>query len=169
MGTLHFEVRKFFDANLDSIYAKRVYDLIIEESRQGTLRIPSPSFQEILERIGKGWAIVAFVETELIGCVFTIPYLSWGTEIASLVVDPKFRGQGVGRMLLAEATWEAHLVRPLVFAIVRNEVKDLFFSSGYKRVPEEELKYYEVVRIAPERFTAHKLLMVYSPRLAVQP
>lgn len=108
---------------------------------QGTLTPPSSAHKEDADSIGqkmaKGGAILAYVDSELAGCVLFYPQDDY-LYLGRLAVLPTFRRQGIGKHLVGAVEAKAHEMGITnVHLGVRKALPSnqaMFESLGYKFV-----------------------------------
>ena len=82
---------------------------------------------------------IAALETDVIGCVQLKPVPRDLIELASLVVHPNYRGQGIGRALVEHLLDKAS--RPL-FLTCRSGLGKLYEKFGFRALEREEMPIY---------------------------
>lgn len=128
----------------DSDQAERIYDLIaVEAAKEHMLLRP---LEEIRKRISAGQVVAAFANENLVGNCFFHPWSRDLVEICSLVVDERFRRQGIGTSLVKKTIFLSLKLYPKaqIFCLTDSSdrpdtaVKE-FISAGFRPVKKSAL------------------------------
>jgi N-acetylglutamate synthase-like GNAT family acetyltransferase len=78
-------------------------------------------------------------DNKVIGCVQIKPHRDGSQELASLVVDPKYRGQGIARTLIENliGTYERDL-----YLMCRSTLGDFYEKFGFRGITETQMPTY---------------------------
>ena len=145
MGERHFAYAiRQLQKGKDSNQAERVYDLIAAEAAKGHMLLRP--LEEVRERISTGQVVAAFAGEILVGNCFFHPWSEDLVEICSLVVDKRFRRQGIGTSLIREVTSLSRKLYPGARIFCLTDSSDRpdtatkeFVSAGFRPVEKSAL------------------------------
>ena len=87
----------------------------------------------------KRFVVATNQEEEVIGCGQLKPHGTEILELASIVVDPEYRNQGVARAIIEHLL--ADSPRPL-YLMCRSRLEPLYEKFGFRAIPYEEMPRY---------------------------
>ncbi len=97
--------------------------------------------REIVAKGGR--VLIARVGDEIVGCGAVVPEGHGVYEISKMAVSPRYRGQGIGRLVLAAAIDAARELGATTLILASNRklanAVHLYESMGFVHVPPEEL------------------------------
>lgn len=97
-----------------------------------------------------GHILMAYAESEPVGCVALIPIQDGVYELSKMAVAPNFRGRGIGRRLIEHAITQARVLgASSLFLGSSTKLKPavhLYESMGFRHVPAAELPRMEYKR-----------------------
>ncbi|MGW4244708.1 GNAT family N-acetyltransferase [Nocardia sp. NPDC004722] len=127
------DARAFRDLNLEWIEAF----FSVEPADLATLDHP----QEIVD--GGGEVLIARIDGEPVGCVALVQEHPGVFELSKMAVSPRFRGRGIGRVVLTEAIERVRALGATEFFLASNArlapAVHLYESMGFVHVPASEL------------------------------
>ena len=147
VGTLIYTDRYHQLSHASSEDIVGILDLIKPFEAKGVLIERSQSsIKRDLEKF-----IVAKIDKQIIGCAAVYSINTEYAEIASLVVDPDYQGDDIGKQLLTMATTEAIKNKHSKLFILTTQTNDWFIEQGFKEatitcLPKEKQQNYNLTR-----------------------
>ncbi len=81
--------------------------------------------------------LTAWDGSTLVGCVRVLSDFVYRAVLCDVIVHPAYRRQGIGRMLVEEATSHPRMARVQKFTLLTTTARSFYERLGWKRYPGE--------------------------------
>jgi GNAT superfamily N-acetyltransferase len=85
--------------------------------------------------------LTAWCGDRLVGCVRVLSDFVFRAVLCDVIVDPDYRGQGIGRLLVERVTEHPRLARVQKFTLLTASARSFYERLGWRRYPGEGMVY----------------------------